>query len=256
MPAQLPAPRPAFTRQDLRQAARLHAGADRVPWRLARALCDWSRSGGSGGNGGGGSSGSGGGGAAAPPAESPPTAPAWLHEQAAAGAALLLRAPPPRPPRPAALAKRLEALQAALDDARYAEMVADVTARERRLAALSCADGALATTRLQLSFGLHVVVTMGAFFALGFYGARMRTGSDAWAAAGGSLGMAAALLLETALLIVRTNLPEPLERRYAHLLPPDRRAEWLRRDAARLAAAAAGGDGGDAAAGLREKKTQ
>jgi hypothetical protein len=60
-------------------------------------------------------------------------------------------------------------------------MVADVTAGERRLAELS--GDMFPTTRLQLSFGLHVIVTMGAFFALGFYGARFATGSNAWVGA-------------------------------------------------------------------------
>jgi hypothetical protein len=34
----------------------------------------------------------------------------------------------------------------------------------------------------------------------------------------GALGLAAGLLLETALLIIRTNMPEPLDNKYAHLL--------------------------------------
>jgi hypothetical protein len=222
---------------------------------------------------------------------------------------LHLRAPPARA-RPPELVARLEKLQGALDDRRYAAMVADVTAGERRLAELT-AD-MFPTTRLQLSFGLHVVVTMGAFFALGFYGARFATGSDAWvgaglggraswgerrpgachvcrpfrrasralatrspparptrpapspsqAAAGGALGMAAALLLETLLLIVRSNLPEPLERRYAHLLPE--RPDWRRAHAAKLAGGGQRGGGGSGkgdgagggGGGGREKKVQ
>jgi hypothetical protein len=103
---------------------------------------------------------------------------AWLHESAAGpGAALRLPGPAPRR-RPEALAKRLEALQARLDEKKYAEMVADVTAEERRLAELS--SEMFPTTRLQLSFGLHVLVTMGTLFALGFYGLRYSTGSDTW----------------------------------------------------------------------------
>lgn len=103
---------------------------------------------------------------------------AWLHSTASGpAAALRLRAPAPRA-RPAALTQRLEKLQGALDDRRYAEMVADVTATERRLAALG--GELFPTTRLQLSFGAHVLVMMGTFFALGFYGARFVTGSDTW----------------------------------------------------------------------------
>jgi len=56
--------------------------------------------------------------------------------------------------------------------------------------------------------------------------------------------MAAALLLETSLLIVRSNMPEPLEKKYAHLMGG--RREWREKRAQELAAAegaAAGGAG-------------
>jgi hypothetical protein len=36
------------------------------------------------------------------------------------------------------------------------------------------------TTKLQLSFGLHVIVTMGTFFALGYYGGLFLLHSQTW----------------------------------------------------------------------------
>jgi hypothetical protein len=36
------------------------------------------------------------------------------------------------------------------------------------------------TTKLQLSFGLHVIVTMGTFFALGYYGGLILLHSQSW----------------------------------------------------------------------------
>jgi len=144
--------RPPTRPQDLQQACKQYVDADRIPWRLAQSLCARSRSPGA------------------------PQTPAWLHA-AACGSAVLLRSPAPRA-RSAALEKRLEALQGELDNKRYAEMVADVTVNERRLEAFS--SEMFPSTRLQLSFGLNVVVTMGAFCALGWIGMRWSTGSDAW----------------------------------------------------------------------------
>lgn len=116
--------------------------------------------------------------------DAPEASGVWLHE-AAAGGSLLLHSPAPRA-RPEALVKRLEALQGDLDNKRYADMVADVTAEERRLGQLS--SEMFPTTRLQLSFGLHVLVTMGTFFALGFYGGRFLTGSSTWVSGRGGQG--------------------------------------------------------------------
>lgn len=50
------------------------------------------------------------------------------------------------------------------------QMVADITRAEDAAEAMR---GLLPNTRLQLSFGMHVIVTMGTFFALGYFGARM-----------------------------------------------------------------------------------
>lgn len=48
------------------------------------------------------------------------------------------------------------------------QMVSDITAKERQAEEARSA-GLLPTSRLQLSFGAHVIVTMGTFFALGYY---------------------------------------------------------------------------------------
>jgi hypothetical protein len=52
--------------------------------------------------------------------------------------------------------------------------------------------------------------------------------------------MAGALLLETTLLIIRQNMPEPLDKKYGHLMAPDGR--WRRRAAP--GASTAGADAG------------
>lgn len=70
-------------------------------------------------------------------------------------------------------------LQERLDAAAYAAMVADVTPDEAAAAAAR-EDPFLPTTKLQLSFGLHVIVTMGTFFAVGWYGGRLLLHSNTW----------------------------------------------------------------------------
>lgn len=69
-------------------------------------------------------------------------------------------------------------LQADLDNKRYAEMVADITEAERGAEELR--NSVLPTSRLQLSFGLHIIVMMGTFFALGYYGLAYATRSQVW----------------------------------------------------------------------------
>ena len=59
----------------------------------------------------------------------------------------------------------MERLRAKLDQDRYDAMVRDVTTAERAAQALS--ERGFATYKLQMSFGLHVVVMMGAFYAFG-----------------------------------------------------------------------------------------
>ncbi|GIL71871.1 hypothetical protein Vretifemale_2332 [Volvox reticuliferus] len=91
-------------------------------------------------------------------------------------------------------------------------MVADITVRERKAEELR--NSILPTSRLQLSFGAHVLVTMFTFWALAYYGSKLYLSYDElWAGMLGALGLTAGLLLETLLLIVRSNRPVPLEER-------------------------------------------
>lgn len=94
------------------------------------------------------------------------------------GSQLLFTSPPARQ-RSKQLEDRLAKLQRMVDQQQYAAMVADVTQHERKAAALQD-DPFFPTTRLQMSFGIHVIVTMGTFFALGYYGGRFMTASDTW----------------------------------------------------------------------------
>lgn len=58
-------------------------------------------------------------------------------------------------------------------------MVADITEKER--AAEEMRNSILPTTRLQLTFGAHVLVTMFTFFAVAYYGSKWFFGySELW----------------------------------------------------------------------------
>lgn len=85
-----------------------------------------------------------------------------------AGSKLLLPQPPARQ-RSQQLQQRLADLQERLDSQRYAAMVSDVT-QDEKAASDTREDPFFPTTKLQLSFGLHVIVTMGTFYALAYYG--------------------------------------------------------------------------------------
>lgn len=86
---------------------------------------------------------------------------------------------PAQRPRSLQLQSQLDKLQQDLDNKRYQQMVADITSEERGFEAARDA-GFAPTTKLQLSFGLHVIVTMGTFFALGYYGGKLGTSNPAW----------------------------------------------------------------------------
>lgn len=95
-------------------------------------------------------------------------------------------------------------------------MVSDITAAERK--ADEQRGGLLPSTRLQLSFGAHVLVTMFTFWAVAYYGTKMWFKYDElWAGLAGAVGLTLGLLVETGLLIIRSNRPEPLEDRMPHL---------------------------------------
>lgn len=95
-----------------------------------------------------------------------------------AGSKLILPSPAHRQ-RSEQLQQRLAKLQENVDAQRYAAMVADVTKDEQQAAAVR-GDPFFPTTKLQLSFGLHVIVTMGTFFALGYYGGLFILHSQTW----------------------------------------------------------------------------
>lgn len=64
--------------------------------------------------------------------------------------------------------------------------------------------------------------------------------------------MACALLLETTLLIVRSNMPEPLDKKYAHLLSS--RTDWRLKRSVELAAEDAGAGAGKAVKGQQQQQ--
>ena len=62
---------------------------------------------------------------------------------------------------------------------RYNAMVADVTVAERKAADMK--DAVLPTARLQIGFGLQVLVTMFTFFLLGYLGTKnLFSGNELW----------------------------------------------------------------------------
>ncbi|GIL45797.1 hypothetical protein Vafri_2942 [Volvox africanus] len=143
-----------------------------------------------------------------------PARPIYLH-QLCSHRDVILPIPPPKEKSPE-LQARLAQLQEALDNKRYSEMVADITVGERKAEELR--GSILPTSRLQLSFGAHVLVTMFTFWALAYYGSKLYLSYDElWAGLLGALGLTAGLLLETLLLIIRSNRPAPLEERMPEL---------------------------------------
>jgi hypothetical protein len=58
-------------------------------------------------------------------------------------------------------------------------MVADVAKQEQQAAA-AAQDPFFPTTKLQISFGLHVLATMGAFSVIGYYAGRLLLKSNTW----------------------------------------------------------------------------
>ncbi|GFH09549.1 predicted protein [Haematococcus lacustris] len=123
----------------------------------------------------------------------------------------------PRAPNPALSARR-EQLQFKLESMQYGQMVADVTQQER---AAEDMRSMLPTAQSQLTFGAHVLVTMGTFSVLGYIGGKQLLHADElWAGLLAALGLTLGLLLETLLLIVRCNMPQRLEDRYPQLFDP------------------------------------
>lgn len=129
------------------------------------------------------------------------------------GSQLVLQPPQARQKSPE-LQARLAKLQAALEQQHYDRMVHDVTEKER--AAATAAEGLFRSFKDQLSFGIHVLVMMGTFYALGHVAGRGLSLKTSVHAACGLVGLVLALLLESVLLIIRTSHPPSLEK-YRHL---------------------------------------
>ncbi|GLC59731.1 hypothetical protein PLESTB_001527500 [Pleodorina starrii] len=143
-----------------------------------------------------------------------PEKPIYLH-QLCSHKDVEYPAPPPKEKSPE-LQARLARLQAELDNKRYSDMVADITESERK--AEEMRNSILPTSRLQLSFGAHVLVTMFTFWAVAYYGSKFYLSYDElWAGLAGALGLTVGLLLETLLLIIRSNRLVPLEERMPEL---------------------------------------
>jgi hypothetical protein len=127
--------------------------------------------------------------------------PAFFELVAEAGG--FVAPPPPERKRPKELEERLARLRAELEDRQYRGLVRDVTEAEEAAAALR--EGGLNTYKDQLSFGLHVIVTMFTLFTLFYVMARSVTRSEVLRLLAGLAGATAALLMETTLLITRTT---------------------------------------------------
>ncbi|PRW59541.1 Vacuolar ER assembly isoform 1 [Chlorella sorokiniana] len=129
-------------------------------------------------------------------------------QQVCAGSGIAFAQPRKPAGKPPELAKRLEELKARLEQQQYDAMVADVTQEERRAAAVR--EGGLVTYKQQISFGVHVLAMMAAFYAFGHVAGMAVTGNRAVHPFIGLLFMVGALVLETVLFIIRTSVPPKL----------------------------------------------
>jgi hypothetical protein len=139
----------------------------------------------------------------------------YLLHELCKGSNLSFPQPPPRPPRPKELDERNKILQDRLDEKQYQGWVADVTQKERAANELREEAALLPTFWLQVGFTMHLIVTMGTFYAI-FYVASIYVGVDrihpVWTHLAGVAGLTFGLLLETFLLIIRSNRPERMNR--------------------------------------------
>lgn len=108
--------------------------------------------------------------------------------------------------KPAELQSHLDKLARQLEDRKYAEMVRDVTAQE----AAARDKVGLSSYKKQISFGVHIIATMGAFYAFGHVSASSFTDKKSLKPLFGLVLMILALLLETTLYIIRTTVPPSL----------------------------------------------
>ncbi|KAL6771205.1 hypothetical protein ACKKBF_B34350 [Auxenochlorella protothecoides x Auxenochlorella symbiontica] len=124
---------------------------------------------------------------------------------------------PPAPRRPPhgkspEFSALLEGLARRREQAAYDAMVYDVLAVER--AATAAAHG-FGSYRQQVSLGLHVIVTMAAFYAFGLVAGRA-TLPPGWQPHVAGLGLATlALLVESLLFVIRSSAPATAQREAA-----------------------------------------
>jgi hypothetical protein len=118
-------------------------------------------------------------------------------------------------------------------------MVADVTTPQERAAATDSYYtelGNLRTYKQQISFGMHVIVTMGAFYAFGHVAGIAITDNKALHPLCGLVLMIGALVMETTLFIIRTTVPPKLhwevekKRRDRHARAEEEREEKERKE--------------------------
>ena len=140
----------------------------------------------------------------------------YLHELLR-GASLELPGPPPPRSRSAALEATLRSLREREDNARYAEMVRDVVPPPPA--------EPLSVYAEQVGFGLNVILMMFTLFMVGYFGAQGFSASPAVQLGAGLCGASGALLLETALLILRFNRPKGRAPPAARTAAPKRKAE-------------------------------
>ena len=167
------------------------AGSGGVPWALLDEACTELRARGGGGG-------------------------PYLHELLR-GAPLELPGPPPPRSRSAALEATLRSLREREDNARYAEMVRDVVPPPPA--------EPLSVYAEQVGFGLNVILMMFTLFMVGYFGAQGFSASPAVQLGAGLCGASGALLLETALLILRFNRPKGRAPPAARTAAPKRKAE-------------------------------
>eukprot|EP00243_Klebsormidium_subtile_P002718 TRINITY_DN15511_c0_g1_i2.p1 TRINITY_DN15511_c0_g1~~TRINITY_DN15511_c0_g1_i2.p1 ORF type:complete len:194 (+),score=48.62 TRINITY_DN15511_c0_g1_i2:268-849(+) len=123
----------------------------------------------------------------------------YLH-QVLQGASPHLVSPAPRQ-RSKALEARLAKLRIEAEEREYAELVRDVTKKQREEAERV----PFATYKEQLGLGLHVIFTMGTGYACGYYFLRALFPHDyTLHQLGGVLGIMLGMLLETLLFIIRS----------------------------------------------------
>lgn len=174
--------------QELRAAAGVGATAGAVEWDTLKAVADAARQ--------------------RKGAEAVPSL-----EQLCRGSCIVFPQRPKGPGKPPELQRRLDELRACLEQQQYDRMVSDVTQGERKAAALR--EGGLSTYRQQMSFGVHILAMMGAFYAFGHVAGMGITRNKAVHPFIGLLFMVSALVLETVLFIIRTTVPPKLHQEAA-----------------------------------------